>query len=149
MKTNNTKKKIVLGVVLVGAVIAAGLQSAGAGTWGGGPHKWGAPPCGECAGYGYQRQLPDEKYSETRKAFLGETVELRKQIEIKKAEKHALMRGDNPDAKRVAQLTGELFDLREQLHTKAQEQGLGDVGFGRGQGRGCGGPGPRGFQGQL
>ncbi|MCL7489022.1 MAG: periplasmic heavy metal sensor [Desulfobulbaceae bacterium] len=149
MNPRNTKKKIILGVVLISAMTAAGMQSAGAGPWGGGANKWGTSPCGECAGYGYQRQQLDDKTSEIRKAFLSETVELRKQIETKKAEKHALMRGDNPDAKRVAQLTGELFDLREQIHAKAQEKGLMDVGFGRGQGRGCGGPGPRGFQGQL
>jgi zinc resistance-associated protein len=150
MKPNNTKKKIVLGIVLVSAITVAGLQSAGAGPWGGGPDKWGGPHCGECDGSGYrgQQQL-DDKSIEARDAFLSETVALRKEIATKKAEKQALMLGDNPDAKRVAQLTGELFDLREQLQKKAQEKGLGDDGFGRGLSRGCGGPGPRGFQDRL
>ena len=150
MKPNNAKKKIVLGIVLVSAIAVAGLQNAGAGPWGGGPNKWGGPQCGECDGSGYrgQQQL-DEKSIEARDAFLSETIELRKGIATRKAEKQALMRGENPDAKRVAQLTGELFDMREQLKNLAQEKGLEDVGFNRGSRRGCGGPGPRGFQGQL
>lgn len=150
MKQNNVKKKIVLGIILVSAIAVAGLQNAGAGQWGGGPNKWGGSQCGECDGsrYSGQQQL-DDKSIEARDAFLSETVELRKGIATKKAEKIAIMRGENPDAKRVAQLTGEMFDLREQLQSKAQEKGLKDAGFGRGQGRGCDGPGPRGSQGRM
>ena len=59
------------------------------------------------------------------------------------------MLNENPDAKRVAQLTGEIFDLREQMHTKAQEKGINKIGYGRGTGQRCGGPGPKGFQDQL
>ena len=125
----------------------AGLQSAGAGPWGGGPNKWGGPNCGQCDGNGYQRQLqPDTKSEEARDAFLSETVEQRKLIAVKRAEKKALMLGDNPDAKRVAELTGEIFDLREQLQSKAEEKGIEKIGFGRGPGHGFGEPGPRGFQ---
>ena len=91
----------------------------------------------------------DEKSTEAYDTFRSETVELRKGIATKKAEKKALMLNDNPDAKRVAELTGELFDLREQLHSKAQEKGLRNVGYGRNSGQRCGGPGPRGFQDQL
>lgn len=150
MTPNNTGKKIVLGIVLVSAFTVADMQSADAGPWGGGPNEWGRSQCGECDGPGYrgQQQL-DDKSIAARDAFLNETVALRKEITIKKAEKRALMHGDNPDAKRVAQLTGELFDLREQLQDKAQEKGLSKTDFGRGLGRGCPGPGPRGFQDQL
>lgn len=149
MKLANTKKQIVLGVVLVSAIAVAGLQNAGAGPRGGGPNKWGGPQCGECDGSGYQRQQLDEKSIEARNTFLNETVELRKEFATKKAEKKALMLNDNPDAQKVAELTGEIFDLREKLQNKAQEKGIENIGFGRGQGRGCGGPGPKGFQRQL
>lgn len=149
MKTVNAKRHIFLGVVLVSAIALAGLQSASAGPWGGGP-KWGGPQCGECDGSGYQRQqLLDEKTTEARNAFLNETVELRKELTVKRAEKRAHMLGDNPDSKRVAELTGQIFDLREKLQSKAQEKGIEKTGYGRGPGRGCGGPGPRGFQRQL
>ena len=79
-----------------------------------------------------------------REAFMNETVELRKAMTVKKAELRAIMNNDNPDPKRVAELTGEVFDLREQLHNKAQEKGLDKIGFGRGPGCGCSGPGPKG-----
>jgi zinc resistance-associated protein len=148
MKLVNAKKKIILAVVLVSAIGVAGLQSATAGPWGGGPHKWGGPACdGNCGIYGYQRsQQFDEK---SHAAFLTETVELRKSLAVKKAEKRALMLNDNPDPKKVAELTGEIFDLREQLQAKAQDKGIEKPNFGRGPGScGCDGPGsgPRGFQ---
>ena len=150
MKLVNAKKKIILAVVLVSAIGMAGLQNADAGPWGGGPNKWGGPNCGQCDGTGPQGQLQlDTKSEEARNAFLSETAEQRKMIAVKKAEKRALMLNDNPDAKRVAELTGEIFDLREQLQSKAQEKGIEKIGFGRGPGRGCDGPGPRGFQRQL
>ena len=74
-------------------------------------------------------------------AFVKDTQALRKDIAVKRAEKRALMRADNPDAAAVGKLAGELFDLRASMHVKAQEVGLGDV-VGRGPGfRNCGGPG--------
>ena len=150
MKLNNTKKKIILGVALVSAISVAGLQNASANPWGGGPNKWQNSQCGQCdrSNYRGQAQL-DEKSTEDYEKFRNETSDLRKEIAIRKAEKKALMLNENPDAKRVAQLTGELFDLREQLHTKAQEKGLSDVGYNRGPGQRCDGPGPKGFQDQL
>jgi len=146
MKISSTKKKVVLGVALVSAIALVGLQSAGAGPWGGGPGRWGGSPNWQCDGSGYwgQRQL-DEKSVAARDTFLSETVDLRKTMATKRAEKKALMLNDNPDAKRIGELTGELFDLREQLHKKAQEKGLQDFGFDRGRRFGCGGPGPRGL----
>lgn len=152
MKLVNAKKQIVLAVVLVSAIGMAGLQNAGARPWGGGPNSWGGPNCGQCDGYGNQRQLQlDPKSEEARNAFLSETVELRKSIATKRAEKRALMLNDNPDPKRVGELTGEIFDLREQLQSKAQEKGIEKNRYGRGKGPGsCGcdgpGPGPKGFQ---
>ena len=149
MKPVNTKKHFLLGVVLISVIAIAAVQSASAGPWGGGP-RWDRSPCGECDGSGIQRQeLLDEQTAEARNAFLNETVELRKELTVKRAEKRALMLGDNPDSKRVAELTGESFDLREKLQTMAQEKGIKKTGFRHGPKRGCGGPVPRNFQRQL
>ncbi|NLZ17059.1 MAG: periplasmic heavy metal sensor [Desulfobulbaceae bacterium] len=76
--------------------------------------------------------------------FLQDTVELRKQMAVKHAEKRSLMRSAQPDSAKVAQLTGELFDLREQLRAKAQTEGLpmGMMGGGMGMGRWHGNWGP-------
>ena len=152
MKLVNAKKKIILAVVLVSAIGVAGLQVATASPWGGGPSKWGGPGCdGNCGYYGNQQralQLDDK----ARDAFLSETVEVRKALAVKKAEKRALMLNDNPDPKKVADLTGEIFELREKLQAKAQEKGIEQPGYGRGPGScGCGGPGPghKGFQRQF
>ena len=161
MKENSNRKKIIVGLAIVGAIALAGLQTAGAGQRGGGSYGWGGgPQCNDCGyGYGYQgHQQLDEKTVKAQDKFMNETVQMRKDMATKRAEKHALMRSDNPDAKRVAQLTGELFDLRDQLRTKAEENGLENTnfkgkGFGRGQGmdsggdsgRGCNGPGLSGY----
>lgn len=145
-KAGNTKK-FILGIALVGTVALTGLQTAAAGPRGGGPYGWGGPSCEDCAGYGYGRQQLSEETRKTHDKFLGETVQLRKELAVKRAEKRALMTSENPDSKRVAQLTGELFDLREQMKSKAQELGLSGEefigrGYDRGYGRRCNGPGP-------
>ena len=53
--------------------------------------------------------------------FLEETKKTRKQIAVKKSERRALMNRDNPDEKRVATLTGEIYDLKKLLDEKAKE----------------------------
>jgi zinc resistance-associated protein len=139
----NTKKKIILGAILAGTIALAGMQTAGARPWGGG--QW----CDGCGrGYGGQGSLQlDESTLAARDAFLKDTVELRKSMAMKRAEQKALMNNDNPDAKRIAELSGELFELREQLAAKAQEAGLKDIGMrGPGLGGGCDGKGPGGLQ---
>ena len=51
---------------------------------------------------------------------------------MKRAEKKALMRSDNPDAQAVARVTGEMFDLRVTMQEKAEEAGVAQyVGPGR------------------
>jgi len=73
--------------------------------------------------------------------FFKDNQELRKSIVVKRAEKKALMHNDEPDASKVAEVTGELFDLRTSMHAKAEAAGLGDViGMGRGS-KNCGGQG--------
>lgn len=139
--TNSTvNRQIILGAVLVGALALAGMQPAEARPCGGGP-GWGATSDDYGHGHCYQAGQLDEKTIAARDKFLSETVALRKEMAIKRAEQEALMNSENPDAKRIAQLTGEIFDLREQLQTKAAASGLevpGMKGIGCG---GCAGPG--------
>jgi len=149
----DSKNKFILGVVLAGTIVLTGWQTAGARPWGGGSHGWGAPPNNSCGAYGYSSsagQRPDEESVEARDAFRAETAPLRKEIAVRRAEKIALMQNDNPDAKRISQLTGELFDLHEQLYSKAKEAGIEDVGLrGPGFGPGCNSPGIARFQKRL
>ena len=44
--------------------------------------------------------------------FLEETKDTRKQLTVKRSERGALMSQDNPDEKKVAKLTGEIFNLK-------------------------------------
>lgn len=145
MQPANLRNTIMLGIVLAGAVAITGLPNAEAGPWRGGYPGLNTAPCSQCGSAGY----PGGRSIEERNAFLDETAELRKQFASKRAEMHALMRNDNPDAKRAAQLQGEIFDLREQLRLKAREKGIEDLGLGRGTVRGCQGPGPGGFRGRI
>jgi zinc resistance-associated protein len=103
-------------------------------------------------GYGYGRmgqQAMSEEDLRAREEFMTETTGLRKQVATRSAELNALMAQTNPDEKRVAALTGELFDLREQLRQKAATAGL-PGGFGMQNCRGNGmGPGMTGGRGMM
>lgn len=145
MKSATKKNKFILGIVLAGTLAVTGLQNAGAGPLRGGATGLAAPPCGQCEPAG----SPGGSSIEERNAYLDETAELRKQFVSKQAEMHALMLNDNPDPQRAGQLQGELFDIREQLQTKAREKGIDNFTLGRGISRGCQGPGPRGFRGRI
>lgn len=143
-----SKKKIILGVVLVGTIALTGLQAAGANPAGPGPQY------GQL--YNQNCKSLDPATIKARNKFLDATAPLRREMAVKRAEKQALMASSIPDAKRVAKLTGELFDLREQLRAKARESGLGASGLRgmmhmMGMGYRCGKePGPgRHFRGSM
>ena len=131
---NPMTRYLILGAVLAGGLSLAGMQSADARPRGDGP-GWAPTHDGHGPGHCYQSQL-DEKTIAARKKFLSETVAFRKEMAIKRAEQDALMNSDNPDAKRIGQLTGEIFDLREQLWSKAEASGLQSPGM---RNLGCGG----------
>jgi zinc resistance-associated protein len=104
--------------------------------------------CGNCDPQGQQQALSPEA-QQAREEFMAKTTDLRKQLVVRKAELRALMAQQNPDEKRVAALTGETFDLRNQLRQKAVEHGLpGQFGFQNCRQEGeqgkAGGRGPRG-----
>ncbi|MFZ5798484.1 MAG: hypothetical protein ACOY3O_08650 [Thermodesulfobacteriota bacterium] len=135
MKLHTWPNKMILGAILAGGIALTGMNSADARPWGHALDEYGPGHC-------YQARQLDEKTIAAREKFLSETVAIRKEMAVKRAEQDALMNSENPDAKRIAQLTGEIFDLREQLQAKAEASGLDFPGM-RGLGCGyCDGPGP-------
>jgi hypothetical protein len=130
-------KKYAAVAALIGAIGFTGISLADArGYYGPGPGNCGSRYCDNCSNI----DRNDEKAS----AFLDETKELRKELVVKKSELDALMRQDNPDEKKVATLTGELFDLQNNLDEKAEKTFAGNPGYGSGPGPGYGNCGRRG-----
>jgi len=144
-------KKQIVAVALIAGLSMATVASA---NWGRGGHGYGFN--GDCPmqetmmqgpmmGQMMQQLDADTKAKITK--FFKDNQALHKQMAMKRAEKQALMRSDNPDAQAVAKVAGELFDLRTELHEKAEAAGvsqyLGRMMGGQGKmgGRGMGGPG--------
>ncbi|MCF8056859.1 MAG: periplasmic heavy metal sensor [Desulfocapsa sp.] len=135
-------KKAIAITALVTVMGLTGMNQAIA-NWG--PGGMGGP--GGCGGAGMQaRAEMDDATKAKFDTFLTDNQATRKEIMIKQAEKRALMHAENPDAKQVSQLTGEIFDLRATMHAKAKEAGLEKY---MGMGQGCGNcDGPRGHHGR-
>jgi len=113
-------KKIMIAAALIGVIGIAGTQIASAH----GGFRGGYGYCGN--GYGYDRF--DDQASDTVRnnydKFLDETKASRKEITVKRSELNALMNQANPDEKKVAALTGELYDLNAELDKKADAIGI-------------------------
>jgi len=110
-------KKLILAATVTSVIALVGVQGAMAGSG----NMKGPCPQQPCKMQG--KQL-DTATMEARDTFLAETTELRKNMAEKQAAMRALMKNTNPDPKQAAQLAGEIFDLREQLRTKAKAAGL-------------------------
>jgi Spy/CpxP family protein refolding chaperone len=130
-------KKYLAVAAMVGIISFLSVSMVNArGNYGHGPGRG----YGVCDGYGYcNNRSFTEQDQEKVAVFLTETKETRKQIAVKRSERRALMSQDNPDEKKVAKLTGEIFDLKSLLHEKSKEV-FGDnrpfpLGYGRGEGR--------------
>ena len=112
-------KKFLITVVLVGVVGLLSFSMVSArGNHGYGPgmgYGYGDDR-GHCNNWSYEGQ-DKEKVN----IFLEETKETRKQLTVKRSERRALMSQDNPDEKKVAKLTGEIFDLKNLMDEKAKE----------------------------
>ncbi len=123
---HGSKKKIILGVVLVGSIALTGLQAAGAN-----PAGPGQPGPGPQHGQLYNQNCKSLNRAaiEARNKFLDATTSIRRKMAVKRSERRALMASSIPNAKQVGKLSGELFDLREQLRAKARESGLGALGL--------------------
>lgn len=130
--------------IIVGFVAALGLatmqqataRGMGGGYGGGQGNGYGGYGGGPCPGYGMNAPQLDTATQEKIDVFVSDTVELRRQIAMKRAEKRALMMNQPTDPAAIAQVTGELFDLRTQMRSKAEEAGVpmmsGPRGFGQG-----------------
>jgi Spy/CpxP family protein refolding chaperone len=136
-------KKYVLAAALIGAIGFASYSMADVrGNYGYGP----GPGNGNCGGYGYCNNVDRSDVDNEKGAvFFEETKETRKEIFVKRSELDALMSQDNPDEKKVAKLTGEIYDLQTLMDEKAGKA-FGDsprYGYGRGRGGNGNCRGPR------
>lgn len=114
-------KKSVIALAMILALGAGTAAVVGAHGWNGGGHAYGYGMMN--GGYnmmgndygmrGYKGRIDadDANYNK----FLGQTADLRKNITIDRAELNALFAGDNPDAKRVRELTANITDNQEKL----------------------------------
>lgn len=134
------KKKIAVAVVIAGFGLA-GLNQAYAG--------WGQRG-GQFMNYPQYQVQPiqqvaqvDPAVQEKMDKFFESTLEIRKAIAMKRAEKQALLRSDNPDPAAASKIEGELFDLRTTMRQKADEAGVAGL-MGPRDGFGKGGPGGKG-----
>ena len=131
-------KKYLVAAALIGAIGFSGMSMANARGYGYGP----GPGFGGCDGGRYcDNGAYYEKDDEKSAAFFEETKEARKEIVVTRSELDALMLQDNPDEKKVAKLTGELYDLQTAMQEKADKAFEGRAGKGNGPGpgfRNCG-----------
>lgn len=135
-------KKALLTTALILSLGMIGIHQAGAQGPGGGPYGGGADCCKGAGDGPAAVQVLDEETTKKFDAFRAETVELRKEMAIKRAEMRALMGAEKPDEERAGKIAGQIFDLRTQLQAKADQIGIEGFGPGFGGGRGgCGGPG--------
>jgi Spy/CpxP family protein refolding chaperone len=128
-------KKQIVAIALIAGLTLATAASADWGRGGKGHGQRG--DCPQMQGQMF-KQL-DQATQDKIKLFFEENQALRKEMIMKRAEKRALMKAQTPDAKAVAQVAGELFDLRTAMHEKAELAGV-DQYLGAGR-KGCGGPG--------
>ncbi len=126
-------KKVLAITALVSIIGLTGLYQASAYMGMGPGDMRGRGGCnGQAMGMHHATSQMDEATKAKFDVFFKDTQELRKSIVVKRAEKRALMLNEEPDAKKVGEVTGELFDLRSSMHAKAEEAGLGDyIGMGR------------------
>lgn len=141
------RKKIAVIVLVTGLGFAA-VQQASA-SWGN--SNRGGANCSNCPQQQmYQNTQLDQATLDKIDKFYTDNMDLKRSMVVKNAELRALMRSENPDATKVADLTGEVFDLRVSLQEKAKEAGV-DQYINMGQRGGKGGKGGKrgGQQGMM
>ena len=111
-------KKLITAAALIGAISLAGIQTASAH---GGYNSNNYDSCGS---YNTEDRTFTEKDAEVIEKFRAETNSVRKEIVVKRSELNALLRNDNPDERKVAKLTGELYDLESEFEAKAEKTGV-------------------------
>ncbi|MFC1837334.1 periplasmic heavy metal sensor [Thermodesulfobacteriota bacterium] len=131
-------KKLVTAAAIISIISLGGIQMASA-------HSGYSNNNDYCGSYSTDDRTYTEKNVEAIEKFRTETNSIRKDIVVKRSELNALLRNDNPDEKKVAKLTGDLFDLETELEAKAEKTGvsnrnaydhgpgmMGNYGWGRG-----------------
>ena len=111
-------KKLVTALAIISVISLASIQIASAH---GGNYSNNYDYCGS---YSTDDLTINEKDAEAIEKFRAETNSVRKEIVVKRSELNALLRNDNPDEKKVAKLTGDLFDLETELEAKAEKTGI-------------------------
>ena len=111
-------KKLITAAAIIGVISLAGIQAAFAH---GGYYSNNNDYCGS---YSTDERTFTEKDAEEIEKFRAETNSMRKEIVVKRSELNAILRNDNPDEKRVAKLSGELYDLETELNAKAEKTGV-------------------------
>jgi zinc resistance-associated protein len=107
-------KKVFVGLAIL---VSLGLVASQALAWGpyyGGCGMWGA-------GDGY---YGDVNPSTAEQNFLKDTAKLRKDLADKEAKYDALTVQPNPNPEQAAELSQEIFEIRNQLRAKAQSYGF-------------------------
>jgi peptidoglycan hydrolase CwlO-like protein len=110
-------KKVIATTAILGIISLAGIQTVSAHS---GNYSSNNDYCGN---YGTYDRTYSEKDTEALEKFQSETSSVRKEIVVKRSELNALLRQENPDEKRVAKLTGDLYDLETELDAKAEKTG--------------------------
>jgi hypothetical protein len=111
-------KKLITAAAIMSVISLAGIQTASAH---GGNYSNNNDYCGS---YGTDDRTFTEKDAEAVEKFRVETKSTRKDIVVKRSELNALLRNDNPDEKKVAKLTGDLYDLETEFEAKAESTGV-------------------------
>lgn len=123
------KTKVIAAIAATALIVGFSAMNASAWGWGnGGHHNMMGPEMMYGAGV---------NDAESQK-FLTETKDIRVQIAADRAELNALMAGQNPDSKRVRELSESIAANQITLQEKSQAYGRGN---GRMNGRGMMGPG--------
>ncbi len=135
-------KKFVTVAAIISVISLAGIQTASAH---GGNYSNNNDYCGS---YGTDDRTFTEKDAEAIEKFQTETKSTRKEIVVKRSELNALLRNENPDEKKVAKLTGDLYDLESEFEAKAEETGIRDR-YANGHGPGMMGTYGRGRGGHM
>jgi Spy/CpxP family protein refolding chaperone len=110
-------KKLITAAAILGVISLAGIQAASA-------HGGYSNNYDYCGSYSTDNRTVTEKDTEAFEKFRTETNSVRKEIVVKRSELNALLRNDNPDEKKVAKLTGDLYDLETELEAKAETTGV-------------------------
>jgi zinc resistance-associated protein len=128
-------KKILFSIAVIGILGFLTVQYADAGR---GWYMNRGPGC-PCWNGGYT-QVQNDASQKNVTAFLQATEGLRKQLTMKQAEYEAVMNAATPDPAKAATVSGEIYQIRNQIRTKAVDAGL-NRGYGRGGGGNGYGPG--------